>query len=418
MTDKNRQSRSDGEIAVGSASGARALNFIVLILCFICSIALWFYVQDYDSPTYEKTFTGIKVGIIGESGGLSVLSGYDGEVDITVKGRRSDINRLYSDDIVAQIDISGVSSAGNVKLPVTVIVPNGLTVSKLSSSEFWLYIDKTATASVPVVVRHTGYSNEGLIIGNPVASPSTVTVTGPAGELEKIAQAYCELDIGKIDASVEATGGFVLRDASGNVIDNPYVTVSEMVLSIKIPVYMQKELPVRVQFIGGVHPLGSSVVESVPESLTLRGTVEDMTGITEIVIDVDERNIDGMGTAVVPIVLPKGVENVSGISTAEVDVTLLNNVSREFTLADFEVKNVPSGMAYTVDTDSITVKVRGMLEAVRMFNPDTSLTASLDLSVLDGRPAGTYRIPLNIDSMFSNTGVYVYGGYSVVVTIS
>lgn len=71
-----------------------------------------------------------------------------------------------------------------------------------------------------------------------------------------------------------------------------------------------------------------------------------------------------------------------------------------------------------MDTDSITVKVRGMLEAVRMFNPDTSLTASLDLSVLDGRPAGTYRIPLNIDSMFSNTGVYVYGGYSVVVTIS
>ncbi|HPE95598.1 MAG TPA: CdaR family protein, partial [Bacillota bacterium] len=222
---RSTQRSAQGGVHPGKTTKTRVINFIVLIFCFIGSIALWFYVQDYDSPTYEKKFTNISVDIVGETDGYSVLSGYNNTIDVTVIGRKSDINKLYSSDIVAQIDISDITDTGTVSCPVTVILPNGISVSELSANSFWLYIDTTASMTIKVIVTHTGYTENGLIVGTAVASPATVTVSGPVGELRKIAGAYCTLDLGQISGSVSANGTLELRDSSGDAIDNPYMSI-------------------------------------------------------------------------------------------------------------------------------------------------------------------------------------------------
>lgn len=412
--DIRASARSSGS---GKTTKTRVINFIVLIFCFIGSIALWFYVQDYDSPTYEKKFTNISVDIVGESDGYSVLSGYDNTVDVTVIGRKSDINKLYSSDIVAQIDISDITETGTVSCPVTVILPNGISVSEQSANSFWLYIDKIASTTVKVVVTHTGYTGNGLIVGTAVASPATVAISGPAGELEKVAGAYCTLELGQISGSVSANGTLELRDSSGNVIDNPYMSISTDIVSVSIPVYMQKTLPIAAQFVGGVYSSDMATIVSDPKTVTLRGTVEVMSDLTSIVVDVDESCIDGVGTAVVPIVLPAGVENLNGSTTAQLSITLLNNGSRTFAVSSIEAVNVPDGLVYTIITQSVNIKVRGMIDALYAFNAETSLSVTVDLSSLSGKMSGTYQIPLTVDSDYSGTAVYPYGSYTVEVVI-
>ena len=184
--------------------GIHIANFIARIVCLLAAIGIWFYVQDYDSPTYEKKFTNIPVAISGGANGLTVLSGYDNDVDVTVKGRKSDINRLKASDITAEIDISTITEAGDVSCPVDIILPSGLEVSELSSTYFWLYIDKTATASIPVFPSYTGYTESGLTVGNITASPSSVVVSGPEAVLKTISGAYCGLELDKITGSVSA----------------------------------------------------------------------------------------------------------------------------------------------------------------------------------------------------------------------
>ena len=46
------------------------------------------------------------------------------------------------------------------------------------------------------------------------------------------------------------------------------------------------------------------------------------------------------------------------------------------------------------------------------------MTAKLDLAFLEGRPSGTYQVPLELNTDFANTGVYAFGEYMVNVTIN
>ena len=96
---------------------SRNEKLIAKILCVLAAIILWFYVVMTDTTTDEKVFSGISVDIRGrdrieDTLGLTIISGYDLTVDVTVKGPRADINRLTVDDVKAYIDTKTVDGAG------------------------------------------------------------------------------------------------------------------------------------------------------------------------------------------------------------------------------------------------------------------------------------------------------------------
>ena len=400
-----------------TASGARIANFLAQIICLVAAIGLWFYVQDYDSPTYEKKFTNIPITITGSAGGLTVLSGYDNDIDVTVKGRKSDISRIKVSDITAVIDISSITEAGNVSCPVDVILPSGLEVAELSSTNFWLYIDKTATANIPVYPSYTGYTESGFTVGNITASPSSVIVSGPEAVLKTISGAYCSLDLDKITGSVTARKTIELRDENGEKITNPYVTVGTKEAILSLPVYREAIVPIKVQFIGGVHSLNEATIVAEPRLITVRGTVEAMADLYELVVDVDESKIAGSGTVSVPITLPKDIDSVSGETIAKFKITLHNNMMRTMAISNIQVQNVPQGMNYTLGTTALTVTLRGKQTSLTAFSP-IMVSAKVDLGFLEGKPSGTYQVPVEINTDFASTGVYPFGEYVINVTIN
>ncbi len=397
--------------------GSRIVNFIARIICLLAAIGIWFYVQDYDSPTYEKKFTNIPISIEGNANGLTVLSGYDNDIDVTVKGRKSDISRLKVSDISAVIDISNVTEAGNISCPVDVIVPSGLEISEMSSTNFWLYIDKSATINVPVYPSYTGYTESGLTVGNISASPSSITVNGPEAVLKSITGAYCSLELDKITGSVNARKMIVLRDENGDEITNPYVTIGTKEVMLSLPVYKEAQIPIKTQFIGGVHSLSNATVVAEPRLLTVRGTVEAMNDLYELIVDVDESKIAGSGTVSLPITLPKGIECVTGETVVKLRITLHNNMMRTMVLNNIQVVNVPEGMNYRLSATALTVTLRGLQPALISF-PQTSLYAKVDLSVLEGNQSGEYQLPLEVFTDFDNTGVYAFGEYKINVIIN
>ena len=108
--DKDKKLRVGGK----KLDRQRILTFTVMLGAFVLAILLWFYVLGYDSPNFEKRFAGIDVSVSGaaelkEKNGFAVLSEFSFTVDVTVAGKKTDVNRLSSDDINAYIDISSLS---------------------------------------------------------------------------------------------------------------------------------------------------------------------------------------------------------------------------------------------------------------------------------------------------------------------
>ena len=279
-------------------SNSRLYGFLVLIISLLCAVLLWLYVLGYDSPDFEKKFSQIPVTIIGntelaEKTGYTVISDMTFSFDVTVSGKKTDVNSMRDTDITAYIDVSGVTTEGGIYLPVTVIVPNGITVASQSVSEAYLYIDEMVSAEIPVRIEITDYTlPENAVIGDYGANPVTVTVQGARADIEKIAEAYANVTPGELTQSVNISAPVELHDKSGAVIQTgPYLRLIDRAVNVSIPVYLTKSVPVKVHFIGGVFGVDSAVITLSREYIEVRGTASALAGIDEIAANIDETSL-------------------------------------------------------------------------------------------------------------------------------
>lgn len=107
---------------------------IPLLLSLLCAVSLWLYVMSVESPVYTNTFYGVKVELRNESvlqkNSLSVFSGQNSSVNVTVTGKRSLINSLRSEDLTAYVDVGNITDAGEYGLDIKLESMEGLTLTQ------------------------------------------------------------------------------------------------------------------------------------------------------------------------------------------------------------------------------------------------------------------------------------------------
>ena len=80
-------------------------SFFAILFSVFVALILWFYVQEAEAPDYKKTFTDVAVEMQSLSTSFSVVDGGDNRVDITLVGKRSDLNKIKSSDLMAYLDL-------------------------------------------------------------------------------------------------------------------------------------------------------------------------------------------------------------------------------------------------------------------------------------------------------------------------
>lgn len=266
----------------------------------------------------KKPLPGISVDIrnldrIEETLGLSLISGYDYTVDITVRGTRSELNRLNVDDISAYIDAKDISAAGEYTLPIRTSLPNGVTTGNLSVNYITIYVDKRTTISVPIEVLTSQTIESDYTLGTPELNIETVNVTGPEEELAKIDHAVAYFDLGRVSKTLISTGKLVLVDQNNVEITNPYVKLQTTEVTVKFPVYTFKDVPLTVEYKYGYYNDSNVTVTIEPSAIRIKGDPDVLADIDSIVItSLDEKKITDDLTQDVTIMLPDDIENVSG----------------------------------------------------------------------------------------------------------
>ncbi len=405
------------------ATTSKFNNITAKVLCVVAAVVLWFYAVSTDTAIIDKTFTDIPVDIrnlddIDTELGLSVISGYGYMLDISVSGKKPDINGLSVNDITAYVDAGEISEAGEYSLQIHVSVPNGITVGGQSANYVELYIDKRAAVSVPVVVDPIYSIESAYKLGELEPSIETVNVTGPSEELDKIECAKVTLELGRISKSLTATGKLVLLDKSGSPISNPYIRMQTSEVSVRIPVYTEKEVPLTVGYKYGYYNSNNVNITINPSTVRIKGEPDILEDIDSIEIaELDEKKItEDTLLKNIAINVPDGTE-IIGSRNADIEIKHKGTVARDVVVSNLSVINT-DGIEYELESPQITVRFRGTPRSIQfLFDDPDFVTATVNLDYLSN-VTGTVSVPVSISFSDALAGsIYELGEYTLDVKV-
>lgn len=395
-------------------------NAVAKVLCVLAAIILWFYVVGTNTAIEERVFSGVPVAIeslevMEAELGMSVISGYDYTVDLTLQGPKSELDRLSVEDIAVYADVSGITSSGEQSLEIKTALPNGISVVKQSASLIRVYIDKSISISVPLKVEPHYSIESAFELGVPVPSTDTVKVTGPAAELEKVAYARLSIDLGRISKSITATGKPVLVDANGEEIESAYVKLQTGEVSVQVPVYTYKDVYLSASYKYGFYNSSNVAVKFTPETVRLKGDPDILATVDTVSILIDEKSVLADGVLNLDIPKLNGVENAGGITSVSASVVHRNTDVRTMKVDNIVVVN-PDNLEYILESSSVEVTFRGTKQRLALLNQN-NVTATLDLGDIPDVP-GLQMVPVKIsitNALSSN--VYEIGTYEMSVYI-
>ncbi len=413
-----------GDYSVKTSKYHRA---IAKVLCVLAALVLWFYVASTNTAIEEKKFTGVPVTVINtevieENLGMSVISGNDYTVDLTLQGAKAELDRISLDDISAYVDVGEVAEAGEMALEIRTSVPAGVTVTNQSASLISVYIDKSIQTRVPVKVTQSSFVFEPYSIGTPEPSVDTVIVTGPAAELEKIDHALVALDLldlGRIEKTVTTTGRPVLIDKNGETVNNAFIKLQTTELTVRVPVYTKKEVKLVPIYKYGYYDNANVTANVTPDSITVKGDPDELAEIDSIGLYIDETKINDSGTDRCYIDVPlgelDGFENISAHTSARVDFVHTNTETFKYTVRSISVNN-PNNLKYVLGTSTIEIELRGTSVARSLLgDTENNIKASIDLSSIPAA-AGYMSLPVNIE-VVGISNLYPINAYEIGVSV-
>ena len=329
-------------------------NFGLKLLSLALAILVWIVVLSIEDPVYTREFSDISVTEVNgdqitEAGkAYSYVGG--NTVSVKVKGKTSVVNRLSKDDLLAVADLSTLSITGAVMVDVSCPKYPSLEITPIgSSTALKVEIEDLVEKSLNVKVNTNGKVSEGYYIGQGVATPNMVTVSGPESVVNKINEASVNVSIGSGNTTDVTTNTTLkLLDQSEGEVSSSTLNISQTDISVTVPIYETKTVPVDFGVTGQVahgYKMVSAAYE--PKEVTVAGRKEDLDKISQVTLK--DYDISGKNSKVedsISIVqnlaeqLPDGVVFTDKEATVAlvVDIQQITETSFELPLSKISLK--------------------------------------------------------------------------------
>lgn len=402
------------------------------ILSFLLSVTialgLWLYVITVESPNSSETIYNIPVVFEGETAlnerGLIITSSTSADVDLTLSGNRSDLKQVNAGNITLKVDLSKIYDPGKHELEYTVSYPgtvagNAFTEESRTPDRIHVTVEKLLKQEVPVVVTYNGTLPEGYFSdkGNVVLDYSTITVSGPQSVVEKIARAEVSVDLTDRTEYLSESYRFTLEDENGEPVDAEMITVSVEEVHVELKIQQIKYIDLVVTLVDGGGATKDTVTCDInPVKIQVSGSEAALESLGEV-INLGTINLAEYTTnteLVFPISLPENVTNHSNITEATVQLKFTGLASKEVTIDNIQLINLPEGMTAELITEKLSAVIRGPSMDVAKFTSE-NVYVTVDLSdAIAG--TSTYKVDFVFDSRYASLGAV--GSYTVTVTLT
>lgn len=398
-----------------------------VIVSLLASLAIWIYVTSADSSDFRQTFRNVRVELVGEdtlrsSRNLVVTDLDVGSVTVVISGPRRIVNPLDSDDLVAQVDVSRLSTAAYTSLKYDIVYPSGvsereLTVERKNPEYVNFNVSMVTTKEVPVRGGFEGKPEDGFTAESPVFEPSIITVIGPEAYLKDIDRAW--VTFGKdmvVSSSYTTDVGFTLQDANGEPCSTEYITCSQDTVKATLPIRAIKNVPLTVNLIYGSGANETNTIVTVtPAYLTLTGDSAILSGMNQIVLGtVDLTDFNTTFSDEYSIPLDNSLKNLTGLSSAEVTIEIVGLETKTYAVTNKAVINAPEGSEVEFISESMEIRIRGTEEQLRQIHAE-NITLVADLTDYQDTE-GAYMVPVRV-RVDGFTDVGAVGDYTISLEI-
>lgn len=401
-----------------------------ILLSVAVAFGLWLYVVNNVSEQADWTFYNIPVVREGESvlaeKNLMITDISVNTVSLHLSGTRDDLNKVNDKNTSVRIDLSKIDEPGEkIKLNYIPVYPtdvgsNAFGVEERNPDGIYVSVDYRRTFEIPVMVKWTGTRSEGYIYDteNSVLDYPMITITGPASVADQIHHAQVEVDLTGRSESISESFRYTLCNENGDPVDAKKITtnVEEVRLSTQIQRIKEVRLMADVIYGGGASSLNTTV-EIEPRTIRVSGgeaVLADL-GDTFTVCSLNLAEITSSTGLQYTISLPEGVTNQTGVSEVTVNIRFAGLKTREFVIDNFEMVNVPEGMAAEIINANLTIKVRGPEEEIVKLN-ERDITAVVDFSNAEVGTA-TYKATIQFSEKFPNVGALKTNSVSATVQL-
>jgi len=405
-------------------------KILSLLVSFAAAFGLWLFVMTNVSQEDDRTYYNVPVVVAGESilneQNLIITGTSADTVSLHLSGPRSDLNKIStSGNLAVRVDVSKIQEPGErIEMNYTPVYPadvaaGSIAVETRKPASILFDVDYRRTKELPVQIKWVGTRSEDYLYDteNAVLDNFKVIAVGPAAVVDTIDHAEIEVDLtGRVESIAESYR-YTLCNVDGEPVDAEDVAMNVEEVRLEMPIRRLREVTLAVNLnYGGGATVANTTVAIAPDIIRVSGgeKVLEELGDTYILGTVNLAELDKTSNELIfPITLPEGVTNQTGVSEAKVTVSFAGLITKEFTIEDFHMLNIPDGMEAEIINASLTVKLRGTAEQISAMTEE-NLYAEVDFVNAEAGTA-TYRARVVLTD--PNSSVGALGSYTVTARV-
>jgi len=376
-------------------------NFALKLISVIIAIILWLIAIREQNPEVTRNYDNVPVKIENQDEfrekGLTLVYDIPSGVNISVRGRVRDLEKINIEQLQGILDLSEVNEPGEYRLIIDIKgLPSGVTLRRkpevIIRADYLVYKDVTITPDIDIK-EAKGY----LAFSHSIRPTNTVEVTGPESLIERISRAVVSLKLSEASSTVEYSLPVLLMDDKGRTIESKYININPKYVTVTVPVYPTKVLPVKPNIAGVPNDNYELVsVEVYPQEITVSGeksVLDKMDSINTQVLDIEGATADIKQT--LKIQKHEGVTIVpSSPSEVEVVVRVKEKIiQRSLTIENIQMVNVPENSQVEMEPTSLEIVLGGPATIINSIDPN-SLNVYVDLA---GISQGEHKLKVMAD---------------------
>ena len=363
----------------------------------VIAIILWILVvYTYDPAATTNFNLGVDI-INGDSIASSgkVYEVIEGDtITIRVKANASLIKSLKASDFKATADVSKLSPTYHANIDVVCTKSDNVEITIIGSAKLLaVKLEDLVSKQFPVTIEKSGEPESGYYVGETIASPNLISVSGGKKSVEKISVVKVKADVNGANSLFYADGIPKAYDADGNEITTGSLKFSDNPVKVAVNVYKTKNVSIVVEAQGEPYK-GYSVqdINYEPKTVTVAGPDQVLSKLSSIKLPL---NVEGEITDIeVSINLSDYIKEGVYLVDKDVLVNAKCNIVRlgtkEFELlpSDISLNNKSDKFNYElIDTEKIKVTISGLSEKLKNIEV-LDLAPYVDLS--NAKEVGDY----------------------------
>jgi hypothetical protein len=359
------------------ASLFKTANFI---WSAIIAVGLWYLVSITIYPETPKTFRDVEVvidleGTSASLHNLQVVSLDVSAITVQIRGQRSQVGNMKSEQLVAKVNVDEVTASGSYKLGLEISEKNGtrFDVLSVSPNHVNVFFDVYETRDIPLRAETPNVTftpNLNLYRKDARCSQPVINVTAPKTILDSVSECVAvvldDAEISDTTAWKVNASDLIFRNPNGIEIDKSAFTYNTAAVTVNVDVYQSATLKFDYLLRNKPEGFDESVLqfEWSSEAIEVASLKSNIGNRNTWTFDIDMLHLDPMQPLKFDIDLPANYENLSKITQVTARLVTENIDKKLITIPkdDFVIHNKPSDIPLYIVTDNIQFEIFGPKE--------------------------------------------------------